>query len=247
MSVAHLHSLGYADFSVILPQDQPTPDFMARLEDRSAAIEVKNLREPADILRNVASKHWREVTEAQPERYGFRVILRHQRCGSLTAAAQQRLCNILTELPNIRHYPYTETLDGGIAIRMERPEGGSEPAVETAMADHLARGRKSQLAIITSVSADDLATGIEEVQALFLKSLRIVAEATPKFYGHSYNPEHRNVIALHWNPPELVYSPEMLAYTNEQIEKLFDAFSLQLTPVMFCDPEIPWPLIRQYT
>ena len=51
-----------------------------------------------------------------------------------------------------------------------------------------------------------------------------MAEATPKFFSESYNPEHRNVIALHWNPPEFMYNPEMLIYINQQIEKLFEPF-----------------------
>jgi hypothetical protein len=247
MAVAHLHSVGYRDFDVVLAQNQPLPDFMARFEDRLAAIEVKNLHEPADILRNIAVRHWKEITEAQPERYGFRVVLRHQRCGRLTTAAQQRLCNILTQTPDIRNFPHTETLDGGIAIRVERPENRTTPTVETAVLDHLAAGRKSQLVVVTAVNANDLSTGTDEVQALFLKTLRVVATATPKFFKYSYTPKHRNVIALHWNPPEFMYSPEMLAYTSEQIEKLFEAFSLQLTPIIFCDPALPWPLLKQYT
>jgi hypothetical protein len=102
--------------------------------------------------------------------------------------------------------------------------------------------------VVTGFGADDsLGGGIDEVQALFPKSLRIVADATPKFFSHSYSAAHRNVIALHWSPPEWAYDPEMLTYTNEQIEKLFEAFSLQLTPILFCDPAIPWPLLKQYT
>jgi hypothetical protein len=247
MAVAYLQSLGYEDFSVVLPGDQPLPDFMASFRGQPAAVEVKNLQEPADILRNVAARHWKEISEAQPGRYDFRVVLRHQRCGKLTAAARQRLCNILTQLPDIKNYPYTETLDGGIRIQIERPGDAPAPSPESAMLDQLASGRKSQLAIVTGVSAGDLGTGIDEVQALFLKSLRIVADATPKFFTHSYSPEHRNIIALHWNPPEFMYNPEMLAYTGEQIEKLFAAFSLQLTPVIFCAPAIPWPLLKQYS
>lgn len=246
MATAQLHSLGYTDFSVVLATgNKPMPDFMASFEGRPAAVEVKNLQEPADVLRNVAAKHWKEITETHPDRYGFRVVLRHQRCRRLTPTAQQRLCNILTQLPDIKNYPYKETLDGGIAIQIERLNG-TVPAFEAAMLDHLAAGKKSQLVIVTGVSASDLSTGIDEVQALFLKSLRIVAEATPKFFRESYNPEHRNVIALHWNPPEFMYNPEMLTYTSEQIEQLFGAFSLQLTPVVFCDPALPSPLLKQY-
>jgi hypothetical protein len=203
-------------------------------------------KEPADILRTVAARHWREITEAYPDRYGFRAVLRHQRCGKLTEAAQQRLCNILTQLPDIKRCPYTETLDGGIKIEIERPNDGPALSTEAAMLNHLST-KKSQLVIVSGFSADDLSTDINDVQALFLKSLRIVVGATPKFFSKSYSPEHRNVIALHWTPPEFIYDPEMLAYTNEQIEKLFDAFSLQLTPVIFCDRALPLPLLKQYT
>jgi hypothetical protein len=248
MAAAHLSSIGYSDFSVVLATGhKPMPDFVASFEGRPAAIEVKNLQEPADVLRNVAAKHWKEITEAHPDRYGFRVVLRHQRCGRLTAAAQQRLCNILTQLPDIRKYPYREILAGDVAIQIELLDSGSVPAGEVAVSDLLTAGKKSQLMIVTGVSANDLSTGIDEVQALFLKSLRIVADATPKFFQESYNPEHRNVIALHWNPPEPMYDPDMLAYTGKQVEKLFEAFNLQLTPVVFCDPALPWPLLRRYT
>jgi len=248
IAAAHLHSLGYAEFSVVLAEgNKPMPDFLASFEGQPVAVEVKNLQEPADILRNVAGRHWKELTEAQPERYGFRVVLRHQRCGRLTAAAQQRLCNILTQLPDIKKYPYTETLDGGIAIQIELVGSGSISPGEPVMLDRLTAGKKSQLAIVTGISVNDLSRGIDEVQALFLKSLRIVAEATPKFFSESYSPEHRNVVALHWNPPEFIYDPEMLIYINDEIEKLFEAFSFQLTPVLFCDPPIPWPLLHQYT
>jgi hypothetical protein len=246
VAVAHLQSLGYGDFSIVLPTDRPMPDFMACFKGQRAAIEVKNLEEPADILRTVAVRHWREITEAHPDRYRFRAVLRHQRCRKLTEAAQQRLCNLLTQLPDIKTYPYTETLDGGIKIEIERPNVGPALSTEAAILNHLS-SKKSQLVIVTGFSADDLSTHINDVQALFLKSLRIVVGATPKFFSKSYGPEHRNVITLRWTPPEFIYDPEMLAYTNEQIEKLFDAFSLQLTPVIFCDPALPLPLLKQYT
>src|SRR5207245_1801357 len=65
MAVAHLQSLGYEDFSIVLPGDQPLPDFMASFRGQPAAVEVKNLQEPADILRNVAARHWKEISETQ--------------------------------------------------------------------------------------------------------------------------------------------------------------------------------------
>lgn len=246
-AVAHLQSLGYSDFSIVLAGDEPLPDFMACFEGQRAAIEVKNLQEPADILRTVATKHWKKISEAEPDRYGFRAVLRHQHCAKLTAAAQIRLCNILTQLPDITKAPYAATLDGGIEIRIERPSNVSVPSTEDVMLNRLGSSKKSQLVIVTGFGVGDLSTDISEVQALFLKALRIVADATPKFFSKTYSPAHRNVIALHWNPPNLAYDPEMLAYMNRQIEKLFEAFDLQLTPVLFCGQAVKVPTLGQYT
>ena len=65
------------------------------------------------------------------------------------------------------------------------------------MLGRLASDKKSHLTIVTGFSVDDLSPDINDVQALFLKSLRIVAVATPKFFSKSYTPECRNIIALH--------------------------------------------------
>ena len=251
MAVVHLHSMGYMDFEVVQPsrqaRRQPSPDFTASFQGQRAAIEVKNLQEPDDILRTVAVSHWKKLAEADPERYGFRVFLRHRRCGKLTEPAQQRLRNILEQLPETKTSPYRVTLDGGIDITIERPNLGPPSPGEQAALANLTSGKKSQLVIVTSFHVGDLSTSINELQALFLKSMRVIVEATPKFYSTSYNPGHRNVIALHWNPPEPMFDPEMLTHTSERIEKLFRAFTLQLTPVIFCAPDLPWALIRQYT
>jgi hypothetical protein len=197
LAVVHLRTLGYSDFSIVLPSKGPMPDFTACFDGQQTAIEVKNLQEPADILRTVAVSHWSELTEAEPERYGFRVILRHQHCPKLPEAAQQRLRNILSQLPDIRNYPHCETLEGGIEIQIERPNDEAELSPEAWMLGRLASDKKSHLTIVTGFSVDDLSPDINDVQALFLKSLRIVAVATPKFFSKSYTPECRNIIALH--------------------------------------------------
>src|SRR5437763_1677954 len=62
MAAVHLHSLGYTDFNVVLAMgNKPMPDFRASFEGQPVAVEVKNLQEPADVLRNVATKHWKQI------------------------------------------------------------------------------------------------------------------------------------------------------------------------------------------
>jgi len=55
-----------------------------------------------------------------------------------------------------------------------------------------------------------------------------------------------NVVALRWEPPDFVRNEKMLCYIQDKIETLFSDFNLQLKPIIFCDPEIPWDLIKRY-
>jgi hypothetical protein len=80
-----------------------------------------------------------------------------------------------------------------------------------------------------------------EEKALFLKSLRIITEATKKFFGESGDPSWRNVIALQWTPPNLFYDPAALARIDNKISEMFQTFGLQLTPVTFNSLSVPLP------
>jgi hypothetical protein len=120
LAVIHLGTLGYRDFRILNRGKGQTPDFAARLDDKEARIEVKNLREPKDIVRTVASSEWKRLVKSSPQKYNFGVMLRHSHRGQLSLAAQTRLCTLLNQLPKSKRNPIDEVLDGGVEIRIER-------------------------------------------------------------------------------------------------------------------------------
>jgi hypothetical protein len=250
MAVIHLSGLGYTDFEVLLPEAEPTPDFSARIDGKEAAVEVKNLREPQDMVRTVAGTHWQKLRATTPEAYNFRVLLRHSHRGPLGKEAQKRLRSLLDQLPKIKRNPFDEVLPGKISIRFERIDDPSlkRSAGEAWMLRALASSSSpGQLIVASAVGEQHLSFHVTELQSLFLKVLRtIMTEVWPKFFGELARPEVMNVVAMRWEPPELFYDRTLLTYTQEHIEKLFGDFGLQLKPIIFCDPEIPWDLIRQY-
>ena len=58
--VIELSKRGFSNFKVISPGGLPSVDFEAVLDGRRARIEVKNLREPADHIRVIASAEWKK-------------------------------------------------------------------------------------------------------------------------------------------------------------------------------------------
>jgi len=66
LSVLTLSQLGYSQFRALLQQVQPTPDYEARYNDKQVGIEVKNLREPDDLIRVVAERHWDDLVRRSP-------------------------------------------------------------------------------------------------------------------------------------------------------------------------------------
>src|SRR5689334_25322793 len=91
MAVIKLSRMGYKRFRVLLPSQLPTPDFEA--EDpggKLTSIEVKNLREPEDIVRTVAFTHWKKKSAAAPDRYNFKAVLSHSHRGALSSNAVDR-------------------------------------------------------------------------------------------------------------------------------------------------------------
>jgi hypothetical protein len=246
MAVIHLQKLGYSRFEVLMPLQEPTPDFNAYVEGKEARIEVKNLREPQDIVRTVASKHWKKRAMAKPIKYNFGAILHHDHRGSLSRAAMRELCTIIDQLPD-RQTPFETTIDGGAKIRVARinDTGSQLSPVAREGLKHLISG-KGQIIIASAIRQEHFSISVSEIQSLMLKALRTVTGATDKFFGASYRADIVNVAALRWEPPDLLSSDEMLAYTGEKIQSLFADFNMELRTVLFCDPEIPWELIRQY-
>jgi hypothetical protein len=251
MAVIHLKRLGYEGFKILLPTGKKKiPDFEALFNGKCARIEVKNLRHPADRVRTVAVKRWKELVARDASKYGIRVLLRHSHWGSLSQAAQSRLRTILDQLPDRKETSFTEVLEGGVRIRFEKID---DPTIQRSLGERVmlqslnSGAGVGQIVVVGAVSTEDLAIAIDEVQCLLLKLLGPLVEASHKFFGEdSFCPEYMNVVALRWEPPGIWFSPEVLTYTAEKIENLFADFRLQLRPVIFCDPELPWDLINRY-
>jgi hypothetical protein len=86
-----------------------------------------------------------------------------------------------------------------------------------------------------------------EVQGLFLKALSPIADSTWKFFGRtSFDPEAVNVVALRWEPPQILYDAEVIPYTQEKLESLFAAFDLRLKIFIFVEPPALLPLLKKY-
>jgi len=249
MAVVHLRELGYAEFRVLMPTGKSTPDFEARLGQQKALIEVKNLREPQDILRTVAVQHWNDLRSRNPKRYNFRIVLRHAHRGQLSLAAQKRLRTILDQLPDRTASVVSEDIDNGIQVRIERLKDNSKPqlAPEAIFFDLFTnRSKPNGMLLVSGITEEHLTIGSSEIQSLFLKAIRPIAGALDKFFGDAFDPVSLNVIALRWEPPDFLVAPEMLSYVTEKIEGLFDSFGLQLKPIIFCEPLIPLELLQRY-
>lgn len=249
MAVIKLSRMGYKRFRVLLPSHLPTPDFEAEdPEGKPTSIEVKNLREPEDIVRTVAVAHWKKKSAAAPDRYNFKAVVTHSHRGALSSTAMTRLRSIIDVLPDARK-PFDEVLDGGIHVRVEKAADYAQRVGEREANFLEVSGiNKPGLMVVSGITSENLVTDVSEVQSLFLKTLRRVVESVPKFFGENFMPGSGriNLIALRWEPPDLLVSEEMMEYVQTRIANLFDEFQLPLRVVIFVDPEIGWDLIRQY-
>jgi hypothetical protein len=248
-AVLHLKKAGYRNFEVILPPEEggakrKTPDYFAEFEGRKARIEAKNLREPADLVRNVAKERWKERRDAEPERYNFRTILRHSHRGHISDLAASRLQTIIDQFPDMKDGRAEEVLDGGVKIVLERADGRtpSTAKLEGVILTQMFEGsnKPGQLVIQSTIKEEDLEFDLPELQSFFVKALRVVAEATPKFFGPAGGEDAKNVLFLNWEPPDILVSPQWAEYTQKKIEQLFADFSLDLKLIIsFKVPEVP--------
>ena len=78
------------DFSILLPGDQPMPDIRGWFPENRAAIEVKNLQSLPIFCGLSRQNIGKQSARADPDRYGFRAILRHQHCRKLAQAAPRQ-------------------------------------------------------------------------------------------------------------------------------------------------------------
>jgi hypothetical protein len=245
-TVIVLSRLGYAKFVVLPSSDVATPDFSAEFQGKRVRIEVKNLREAKDMIHNIAADQWAKRRVTSPKRFNFNAVLRHSHQGSLSKSAEKRLRTIIDQFPNAKK-PVNEVLDGNIRIRMERISQSNPVHPEGWMLGEMTRDRPmGNLIVISAVTVEHLKFKASELQSLFLKALKPIANCTGKFFGQTYDEGSVNVVVLRWEPPEHTFNPEMISYTQEKIETLFVDFNLPLKVIIFTDPEIPLELLRKY-
>lgn len=248
LSVLHLVKIGYRNFEAVLPSERSSPDFHAELQEQRARIEVKNLNEPEDWITKAAHERWRERNHEAPNKYKFRAVLRHNHRGSASEAAVTRLKTIVDQLPGI-NTPFEEVLDGGIHIRFEKqelttvPEGFLEQKThERYLAGPQASG---YLSVITGIGGDNMQFDVVGFQALFLKALRVIAEATPKFFSKGVEKVPLNIIIVHWEPPDFLVDEGVAEHIEKSIEELFAKFGLDLKVIVFWqEPQVPLKVLK---
>jgi hypothetical protein len=248
-AVIELKKRGFSDFKVISPNGLPSVDFESKFDGRLARIEVKNLREPDDHIRMIASAEWRKRKQEKPERYLFNASLRHAHRGRLSSEADRQLRMLIAQFPE-RNKDLIEILDGGIEVRLERfepPAGSPEGYMNQQLIGQNGQGR---LVVISAFLTKHFEPDANEVQAVFLKAFRVVADAQVKFFSKEtvVAEDVRNVLALRWEPPNVFYDPEMLERVGSQIGSLFADFGLQLDVFLFGGngPEMPWDTLNRY-
>jgi hypothetical protein len=248
LSVLHLAKMGYKNFEAVLPSRRSSPDFMAELNGIRARIEVKNLSEPQDWITKAAMARWEERSHAEPDKYRFRTVLNHSHRGSASEKAVNRLKSIVDQLPDI-NTSFEEMLDGDIHVRFEKQELKAEPEgfLEQKTHDRYLAGPQvsGYLSVITGIGFDNLQFDVAGFQALFLKALRVISEATPKFFSKAVEKVSLNVIVIHWETPDPLVDSEVPEQIEKPIEALFSNFGLELKVVIFWqEPQVPLQVLR---
>ena len=180
-AVLHLKKAGYKNFEVILPPEKgparrKTPDYFSEFDGKKARIEVKNLREPQDLVRTVAKERWKERRDAEPELYNFQTVLQYSRRGRISDLAVARLHTIIDQFPNIKDGRTEEVLDGSVKIVFERAANrvptttGLEGIALTQMFE--GSNKPGQLVIQSTIKEEDLECDLPEFQDFFVKTLR---------------------------------------------------------------------------
>jgi hypothetical protein len=247
-AVLHLSEQGYGNFKAVLPAGRSNPDFLAEFEGKPARIEVKNLAEPEDWISHAALARWKERSKEDPEKYKFRAVLKHNSRGSASDAAIKRLRTMVDQLPGLRS-PFEEDLEGGIRVRFEKHEIDAEPKdlfEKKLYGRYRAKPRPSgYMSVITGIGPRNLEFNVGDFQSVFLKALRVIAEATPKFFSKNVDRAPHNVIALRWEVPDAIVDPEIPGIIAKEIETLFSNFSLQLKVFMFWhEPKVPLKVLK---
>jgi hypothetical protein len=234
-SVVQLSRSGYSDFEVVLASgDKQAVDFLARRAGKRVRVEVKNLREPQDIIRNVAVARWNERRRKFPEKYDFGIAVSHEHIDPLSDAEINRLKTAIDQFPDIARREYSITLDGGATVTLKRIDDSET----TEPWNKMQTSNMPRIVIASTITEKHLEFNVTEFQNLFIKALRTVAEATAKFFGRQSDPQTENVIVIRWTAPNGFYDDRVPSNIASAISGAFSAVGLQLTVFVFgSDPE----------
>jgi hypothetical protein len=238
-AVLYLSRNGYTDFEIVLAgNNMKAVDFVASRAGKRVRIEVKNLREPEDIVRTVAGERWKRCRAEHPNKFNFSVLLSHSHSGPLTDAAISGLKNVIDQIPEFASSDRQIVLDGNVQITIRRLNE-EKVGAEDVMIEHMTdRGRESRLIVQSPIKAADLEFSLPDLQRLFVKAFATVGDAVFKFFGRQSDSESENVIVLRWQAPEFFYDEDTPQIVKQAIEGAFTSVSLQMTVfVLGSDPE----------
>jgi hypothetical protein len=227
------HHRGHFSFEALPSAVAARPDFRARHGSQTIGIEVKNLREPGDVIDVVAQRRWHELKRRDPSKYSFGIQLFHLHHSWISDNARSRLRTILDQLPDRREEVIEETLDGDITVRIEKStapvsERGPEFDCSRLMQTALYSGDDAGLVIRSAILESDLLHDQNDFQGFFLKVLRVVAEATPKFFARSAESFDNNLVAMRWETPSPIIDPTYVERSKTLVETLFKNIGLSL-------------------
>jgi hypothetical protein len=244
LSVLTLSQLGYSQFRALLPEMQPTPDYEAVHKDRKIGIEVKNLREPDDLIRVIAERHWNSLVRRSPERYRFRLRILHSHQGWISENARSRLRTLLDQLPDRKDPVVMETLEGDVTVQLIRGdrEDVIDPKFDCQVMEQSITPHsygEAGLVIQSPITAGDLEFDLSDYRQFFLKVLRIVAQATPKFFSRNSTPYEHRLLTLRWETARAMIDLSYIGNTKRIIEGLFSQVGLQLEVMIFFKDTLP--------
>jgi hypothetical protein len=249
-AVIRLKERGYKKITVILPNQNessrtdPSPDYIAEFRKKRVRVEVKTLREPQDIVRTVVLRLWNERQKKDPKKYNFPVSVTCPPKGILKPKAISRIKEILDALPSSRRDYFEEVLDGNVKIRIDKIDKPASPPanIGAVLMTQIFSGEESQTRMVVKmpITVDDLDFDLDGFQRFFVKALRAVVDATPKFFGHAAEKDTSNLLVLQWEPPDVFVAEEPVRLVERRISRLFSNVGLNLKLMVFYDqPLVP--------
>jgi hypothetical protein len=239
LAVVTLGEQGYRDFEVVLEEER-APDFRARKGEASALVEVKNLREPEDLIHVAVSRRWTRLRTEKPKRYNFPVQVYHTRQRPVSKLALKQLLTLLDQLPDRSSDRIQQELDGGIVIRIQKGDADWVPTPEfdcglSGQRTVRESENRAQMVIRSPLRLEDFQFRPEDFQQFFLKVLRVVAEATGQLFSRSISHSGVNIVALRWEAPHGMFYEAFVNEPKRIIEALFQEAGLRLELLILID------------